>query len=305
MARTKLIDLYKSFYDKPLGEQKTYGDLSPEEWEVEREKMGMKTDDEGNMFIDKTDSPATSIGKYDPGNEPLEIQHSETGLTYFINVEDIEAYVSGEEVIAVDPDRGEDAIRVTRDETDVVGVSEEELEDFMVSGDRSAGDVDDDDRFSGMDDMFGNDLEEQGPRPDYADVDGDGDEEESMKKAFQDKEKLDEYGCTEEEIEEGTCGYGKNGKIGKKPAGPYLMRERFQKLAGISNQEQEEETEQIEAPVESEMQLKPGRVKPTPKKDRLEMIDNLKYRSKTKNIAPYENVPISYRPGRRINLNKK
>ena len=94
---------------------KTYGDLSPEEWEAEREKMGMKTDDEGNRYLDR---------EYDPGNEPLEIQHSETGLTYFIDVEDIEAYVSGEEVIAVDPDRGEDAIRVTRDETDVVGVSE-------------------------------------------------------------------------------------------------------------------------------------------------------------------------------------
>jgi hypothetical protein len=72
MARTKLIDLYKSLNDKPLGEQfpederkKTYGDLSPEEWEAEREKTGMKTDDEGNLYIDR---------EYDPGNEPLEIQ---------------------------------------------------------------------------------------------------------------------------------------------------------------------------------------------------------------------------------------
>jgi hypothetical protein len=209
-----LTKLYKKLNDKPLIEhEKTYGDLSDEEWEAEREKMGMKTDDEGNRYLDR---------EYDPGNEPLEIQHSETGITYFINVEDIEAYVSGEEVIAVDPDRGMDAIRVTREETDVVGVSEEELEDFLVSGDRSV-----------------DDLNEQ-PRPDYADVDGDGDEEESMKKAFQDKEKekMDEAHCTEEEIAEGTCGYGKNGKIGRKPAGPNLMRykrlqERFQKLANI------------------------------------------------------------------------
>ena len=186
---------------------KTYGDLSPEEWEAEREKMGMKTDDEGNRYLDR---------EYDPGNEPLEIQHSETGLTYFIDVEDIEAYVSGEEVIAVDPDRGEDAIRVTRDETDVVGVSEEELEDFLVSGDRSADDVDDDDRFSGNEDLYGADLEEGI--------------------------------CTEQEIAEGTCGHAPDGKVDvhnthkMKPAssnvhsGLHLnlqLQERFQKLANI------------------------------------------------------------------------
>jgi hypothetical protein len=214
---------------------KTYGDLSPEEWEAEREKMGMKTDDEGNRYLDR---------EYDPGNEPLEIQHSETGITYFINVEDIEAYVSGEEVIAVDPDRGMDAIRVTRDETDVVGVSEEELEDFLVSGDRSADDSAVQERKSRLpwhnwvkkwwqNHHENPDGMNEQPRPDYADVDGDGDEEESMEKAFKDKEKMDEYGCSEQEIEEGTCGYGKNGKIGRKPAGPHLMRERFKKLAGI------------------------------------------------------------------------
>ena len=37
----------------------------------------------------------------------------------------------------------------------------------------------------------------------------------------------------EPEIDEGTCGYGKNGKIGKKPAGPNMLQERFQKLAGL------------------------------------------------------------------------
>jgi len=35
------------------------------------------------------------------------------------------------------------------------------------------------------------------------------------------------------EVHEGTCGYGKNGKIGKKPAGPNMLQERFQQLAGI------------------------------------------------------------------------
>ena len=36
-------------------------------------------------------------------------------------------------------------------------------------------------------------------------------------------------------VHEGTCGYGKNGKIGKKPAGPNMLQERFQKLAGIKS----------------------------------------------------------------------
>ena len=46
---------------------------------------------------------------------------------------------------------------------------------------------------------------------------------------------LEEGHCTEEEIEEGTCGYGENGIIGDEPAGPQLMRERFKKLANIKN----------------------------------------------------------------------
>ena len=37
------------------------------------------------------------------------------------------------------------------------------------------------------------------------------------------------------EVHEGSCGYGKDGKIGKKPAGPDTLQERFQKLAGLKN----------------------------------------------------------------------
>jgi hypothetical protein len=41
---------------------------------------------------------------------------------------------------------------------------------------------------------------------------------------FGDKgEPLDEQGCTEQEIAEGTCGYGVDGEIGDKPAGPHLI----------------------------------------------------------------------------------
>ena len=36
-------------------------------------------------------------------------------------------------------------------------------------------------------------------------------------------EPLDEQGCTEQEIAEGTCGYGVDGKIGDEPAGPELI----------------------------------------------------------------------------------
>ena len=39
----------------------------------------------------------------------------------------------------------------------------------------------------------------------------------------QETESLDEQGCSEQEIEEGTCGYGVDGKLGDEPAGPSLL----------------------------------------------------------------------------------
>jgi len=117
---------------------------------------------------------------YDPGNEPLEIQYHGDQQLYYIDVEDIEAYVSGETVWATDPDRGMDDIEVNRENSDVTSVEEDELEDFMVSGDRSADDV-------------------------------------------------NEQGCTEKEIAEGTCGHAPDGKVDvhnthkMKPAGPDLL----------------------------------------------------------------------------------
>ena len=160
-------------------------------------------------------------GKYDPGNEPLEIQYHGDQQLYYIDVEDIEAYVNGETVWATDPDRGMDDVEVNRENSDVSGVSEEELEDFLVSGDRSADDidydVDDDDRFSGMDDMFGADLEEGT--------------------------------CTEKEIREGTCGYAPDGEVDihntekHTPAGPELLQ-----LLGL---EESEEDQKRPNPMES------------------------------------------------------
>jgi len=40
-----------------INEQKTYGDLSPEEFDDMRANMGIKTDDEGNRYIDDPDAP--------------------------------------------------------------------------------------------------------------------------------------------------------------------------------------------------------------------------------------------------------
>ena len=140
-----------------------------------------------NLYKSLNDKPLHE--QYDPGNEPLEIQYHEDQQLYYIDVEDIEAYVSGETVWATDPDRGGDDIEVNRENSDVSGVEEDELEDFMVSGDRSADDVDDDDRFSGMDDVLGADLEEGA--------------------------------CTEQEIAEGTCGHNQttSGKKLNTPGG--------------------------------------------------------------------------------------
>jgi hypothetical protein len=309
MARTKLIDLYKSLNDKPLGEQfpederkKTYGDLSPEEWEAEREKTGMKTDDEGNLYIDR---------EYDPGNEPLEIQMNPdqgeyANMIFYIEPEDIETYVSGGDVEAIRPDAGPgepDEITANENNSDVTSQGEKEIEKLYGVG------VDDvrqayKDEADPMGFLSNLDLSENekdlesaiidvlkkeggaaGLEPILAIADKLGVTKKQLKKVINSmgkvkkhtngdyiltpinekskmKEKLDPVGkedddinndgkvdktddylanrrkaisknikedfhifCTEEEIREGTCGYGEDGKIGKKPAGPYMINE--------------------------------------------------------------------------------
>ena len=39
----------------------------------------------------------------------------------------------------------------------------------------------------------------------------------------EDQQGITEQGCTEQEIAEGTCGYGENGELGDEPAGPHLF----------------------------------------------------------------------------------
>tara|TARA_Y100000034_G_scaffold133332_1_gene198512 strand:- start:742 stop:1629 length:888 start_codon:yes stop_codon:yes gene_type:complete len=121
---------------------------------------------------------------------PLEVQAHDDNQLYYIDTEYIEAYIHGDTVTGIDPDRGHEDKELNRDNSDA-----------------TPGQIDDED-----------------PRMDPA-----------IRSDFDDPVMGDE------DIDEGTCGYGKNGKLGKKPAGPHLgftKRElsehtRLQQLAGI------------------------------------------------------------------------
>ena len=206
-----------------INEQKTYGDLSPEEWEAEREKSGyeMKTDVEGNQYIDF---------KYDGGNEPLEIQMNPdqgeyANKIFYIEPEDIEAYVNGEDVEAIRPDAGfgePDEVTANKNNSDVTDVgelneNEKDLEKAII-------------------DVLKKEGGAAGLEPILAIASKLGVTKSQIKKVLNSISKIkkhtngdyiltpiEEGHCTEEEIAEGTCGHGVNGKIGRKPAGPSLM----------------------------------------------------------------------------------
>ena len=120
--KKSLIDLYNSYYSNPVNEQidpnLTYGGLS--------DGYEMKTDAEGNQYIDF---------KYDPGNEPLEIQMlpdqgEYANKIFYIEPEDIEAYVNGEDVEAIRPDAGfgePDEVTANKNNSDVTPQGEEML----------------------------------------------------------------------------------------------------------------------------------------------------------------------------------
>ena len=90
LYRKKLIDVYNSMNDKPLHEQKTYGDLSPEEWDDMRDKMGMKTDDEGNRYIDDEHEDSEKIMVKLGGDAKTELkvsnQTDENGMIDLSNI---------------------------------------------------------------------------------------------------------------------------------------------------------------------------------------------------------------------------
>jgi len=202
MARTKLTDLYKSLKDTPLIYEN-----------VETLQVKLGGDEKTEL---KISNQTGASGDIDLSNVTLEFKGEKyEGLEFKF-----------EEVLEDHENEGKDALFVAETDDKIFEVEVNIEADYDQSG-----------RIQDVEwrslETFPKDVKEAGKRPDYADVDGDGDEEESMEKAFKDKEKMDEAHCTEEEIAEGTCGYSTDGKPRRKPAGPNLMRERFQKLANI------------------------------------------------------------------------
>ena len=196
MARTKLTDLYKSLKDIPLNEQ-----MAPETLMV---KLG--GDEKTELKItNQTDAS----GDVDLSNVTLEFKGEKyEGLEFKF-----------EEVLEDHDNEGKDALFVAESDDKMFEVEVNIEADYDQSG-----------RIQDVEwrslETFPKEMNEKaksGKRPDYADVDGDGDEEESMEKAFKDKEKMNEYGCTEQEIAEGTCGYGMDGELDDEPAGPHLF----------------------------------------------------------------------------------
>ena len=217
----KLTELYKSFNDKPLHEQEEYIPTS------------------GKNLKDLYD-----------GNEPMEIQYHEDQQLYYIEAEDIEAYVHGETVWATDSDRGMDDIEVNRDNSDVTSGASGILEkqNLKRNGDDWDGCYTDREpsgcpegeccasigstsnlgyctscdekplvRRKHLDDPFIYEKQD-------GTVGKPGDEVIKIK-----PEDLLEDFCTEEEIREGTCGYAPDGDIDPyntdelEPAGDHLF----------------------------------------------------------------------------------
>ena len=262
----------------PGQKKKTYGDLSPKEFEKMRADMGMKTDDEGNRYIDDPDAPP--VDQLVKGNvEKIMVKLGGDAKTELkvSNQMDDQGNIDLSNITLEFKDKKYEGLEFEyEDEVEDHGsvkvlLFTAEAEDgtiFEVEVDAGAqydlSNIVDDinwrslETFPSKEDQQGiTEKAKSGKRPDYADVDGDGDEEESMEKAFKDKEKIDEYGpysptdkddmdeygCSEQEIAEGTCGYAPDGEIdvyntsNMEPAGPQLisvqLQERFKKLAGI------------------------------------------------------------------------
>ena len=205
----KLIDIYNSLNDKPLNEIGGFGD----------EKS---TTEKFTVFVEneKTEVNIDFNSSSKMGLEDVTINWGEE--SHLLNFEE-------GDLIDDHGNEGKDITFVAYSEDDkwrfIVDVSVEgnyedsgNIQDVMW--DSLEIDLDDDDP-----EFFG-----EQKRPDYADVDGDGDEEESMEKAFKDKEQMDEAHCTEEEIREGTCGHAPDGDVdvhntnNMTPAGPQLIK---------------------------------------------------------------------------------
>lgn len=79
-------------------------------------------------------------------------------------------------------------------------------------------------------DNYEQQLSEKKAKPDFLDVDKDGNEKESFKKALKDKSKKDDCECKEEveQVDEGSCGgtgYQKGGKVKGYQKGGKIVKE--------------------------------------------------------------------------------
>ena len=115
----------------------------------------MKTDAEGNQYIDF---------KYDSGNEPLEIQMNPdqgeyANKIFYIEPEDIEAYVNGEDVEAIRPDAGfgePDEITANKQNSDVTDEGEKMLKEKLDPVGKEDDDINNDGKVDKTDDYLAN-----------------------------------------------------------------------------------------------------------------------------------------------------
>ena len=213
----KLIDIYNSLNDKPLheGRREPHPEADPDNY-LEPKQGEFEVDADVVNATEKVKIKYGQTTRLKNTSQIDDVTISWGEESHLLNFEE-------GDLIDDHGNEGKDIIFVAYSEDNkwrfLVDVSVDA--NFEYSGniqdvmwDSLEIDVDD----SKMPEFFG-----EQKRPDYADVDGDGDEEESMEKAFKDKENIDEQGCTEEEIREGTCGYSPDGKPRRKPAGSDLL----------------------------------------------------------------------------------
>ena len=137
--------------------------------------------------IDKLDKLRTTSRQ-----SPLEVTSHDDNQLYYIDQEDIEAYIHGETVYGMEK-LGAPSKELNRDNSDATP--------GQIEGEE-------------------NSEYDEDPRMDPA-----------IRSDFDDP-------IMEDDVDEGTCGYGKKGKLGKKPAGPHLitksdLQETLQRRAGI------------------------------------------------------------------------
>jgi len=164
---------------------------------------------------------------------PLEVKAHDDNQIYYIDPRDIETYIHGKMVVAMEK-LGSPSKELTRDNSDATPGQIEDTEsdedpikdewNHMGPGERK---------------HLLNDLDALYLLHTHTDFDDLKSELGfDFESAIASYAGIDEPEVYEEDMEEGTCGYSKDGKPGKKPAGPHLiqksdLQETFQRRAGI------------------------------------------------------------------------